>query len=162
MTNEPSQVAHELRGVILDRDKCIALLEAENIKLHAWVSDLQGGMAVNCVYCGHCYGPTENTPVSRADLLKAHVEFCPGHPMAALKNRLAGLEAEYKGFRDSAADTYKRLADERQKLETALRACTTEEGPDQVTLTWARKLVGYYDVDDSDHEPTTPTHLYSE
>jgi Zn ribbon nucleic-acid-binding protein len=60
-------------------------LTAERDRLKRWVDDLQSGMYVNCVYCGHQYGPGETTPVSMADALKAHVEQCPEHPMSALK-----------------------------------------------------------------------------
>ena len=49
-----------------------------------WVADLQSGMFVNCVYCGHRYGPGETTPVAMADALKAHIVACPEHPMSAL------------------------------------------------------------------------------
>ena len=63
----------------------------ECARLKAWVADLQSGMYVNCVYCGHRYGPGETTPVSMADALKAHVEACPEHPMSRLKARLADL-----------------------------------------------------------------------
>lgn len=57
----------------------------EEIKcLKAWVSDLQSGMWVSCVYCGHRYGPRETTPVTMADALKAHVAECPKHPMSGL------------------------------------------------------------------------------
>ena len=31
-------------------------------RLKVWVDDLQSGMYVNCVYCGHRYGPGETTP----------------------------------------------------------------------------------------------------
>ena len=61
---------------------------AEIARLKAWVDDLQSGMYVNCVYCGHRYGPGETTPVSMADVLRAHVESCPKHPMSALKERV--------------------------------------------------------------------------
>lgn len=57
--------------------------EAE--RLQQWVHDLQSGMYINCVYCGHRYGPRESTPETMADVLKAHVEQCPKHPMSALK-----------------------------------------------------------------------------
>ncbi|MDE2232526.1 MAG: hypothetical protein KGJ90_00140 [Patescibacteria group bacterium] len=50
-----------------------------------WVNDLQSGMFINCVYCGHRYGPSDEVPASMADVLKAHVEQCPKHPMSALK-----------------------------------------------------------------------------
>lgn len=63
------------------------------IKLEAWVDDLQKGMYINCVYCGHRYGPKENTPDTIADVLKKHIENCPNHPMSELKatnNNLLG------------------------------------------------------------------------
>jgi hypothetical protein len=67
-------------------------LKAERDRLKRWVGDLQSGMYVNCVYCGHQYGPGETTPVSMADALKAHVEQCPEHPMSALKAERDQLE----------------------------------------------------------------------
>ena len=76
-------------GIALDVDKIK--------RLEAWIADLQSGMYVNCVYCGHRYGPGETTPVSMAAALKAHVEACPEHPMSALKrenNALRALFAE--------------------------------------------------------------------
>ena len=59
--------------------------EAENARLQAWVHDLQAGMYINCVYCGHRYGPDDEVPATMADALKEHVEQCPKHPMSALK-----------------------------------------------------------------------------
>jgi hypothetical protein len=56
-------------------------------RLKRWIADLQSGMYVNCVYCGHRYGPGETTPVSMASALKAHVEVCPEHPLAALRKK---------------------------------------------------------------------------
>ena len=47
-------------------------------ELKAWVADLQSGMYLNCVYCGHRYGPGVG-----ADVLTTHVEQCPKHPLAA-------------------------------------------------------------------------------
>ena len=61
--------------------------EERTCELKRWVDDLQSGMYVNCVYCGHRYGPGETTPVTMADALKVHVEQCPKHPMSALKAR---------------------------------------------------------------------------
>lgn len=60
-------------------------LYAEIKRLKEWVADLQKGTFINCVYCGHRYGPNHETPVSMADVLKAHVEQCPEHPMSELK-----------------------------------------------------------------------------
>jgi hypothetical protein len=67
--------------------KLIAELSALTAKvrfLEIWVADLQSGMYVNCVYCGHRYGPGDTTPVSMADALRAHVAACPAHPMSGL------------------------------------------------------------------------------
>jgi hypothetical protein len=69
-------------------------LRAEVERLQRWVADLQSGMYVNCVYCGHRYGPGETTPVSMADALKAHVEACPSHPMSALRSDLTAVRGE--------------------------------------------------------------------
>jgi|GEM_PF-4991588 len=72
----------------------IAAKDTEIERLNTWVNDLQSGMYVNCVYCGHRYGPENNTPASMADILKAHVEQCPKHPMSALRVELAAKDAE--------------------------------------------------------------------
>ena len=50
-----------------------------------WVDDLQSGMYVNCVYCGHRYGPADEVPGSMAEALRQHIEACPKHPMSKLK-----------------------------------------------------------------------------
>ncbi len=64
----------------------------EIARLNQWIADLQSGMYINCVYCGHRYGPDPGTPVAMADVLKAHVEVCPKHPMSALKTENARLK----------------------------------------------------------------------
>jgi DNA-directed RNA polymerase subunit RPC12/RpoP len=78
-------------------------LEAESARLEQWVNDLQSGMYVNCVYCGHRYGPSETTPVSMAEVLKQHIEQCPEHPMSALKRENERLQYENEGLRANAA-----------------------------------------------------------
>lgn len=69
-------------------------LEAERQLLLQWVVDLQAGMFVNCVYCGHRYGPRESGATvpeageTMAEALRRHVESCPEHPMSALRAEL--------------------------------------------------------------------------
>ena len=63
----------------------VAELQLEINRLRAWVSDLQSGMYINCVYCGHRYGPEDEIPTTMANALKEHIENCPEHPMSALK-----------------------------------------------------------------------------
>jgi hypothetical protein len=91
----------------------IESLQADNERLRQWVNDLQSGMYVNCVYCGHRYGPEKDTPVSMADILKAHIEQCSEHPMSKLKAQLVERTAE--------RDSYKRsfLAVEEERNECA-------------------------------------------
>lgn len=68
--------------------------DAEIARLKQWVNDLQSGMYINCVYCGHRYGPQDEVPSSMADVLKEHVEQCPEHPMSALKTKVRELQEE--------------------------------------------------------------------
>lgn len=74
----------------------VAQMELDNFelrvradKLKGWVDDLQAGCYINCVYCGHRYGPDDEVPASMADVLKEHIEHCPEHPMSKLKVELA-------------------------------------------------------------------------
>lgn len=61
-------------------------------RLQQWVADCQSGMYVNCVYCGHRYGPREETPTSMADVLKEHVEECKKHPMSKLRDLVERID----------------------------------------------------------------------
>lgn len=77
----------------------LAVVKKENLRLKLWVQDMQNGGYVNCVYCGYRYGPVESTPVSLSDVLKAHVQKCPLHPMAALKKENIALKKELTRLR---------------------------------------------------------------
>lgn len=79
-----------------------------------WISDLQSGMYVNCVYCGHRYGPKETTPVSMANALKKHIEQCPEHPMSKLKSE---TDERFKQeiYRVFGADGYAKWLKERSR-----------------------------------------------
>lgn len=67
---------------------------------------IQSGMYVNCVYCGHRYGPGETTPISMADALKTHVEQCPKHPMSALKVERDALQRRVEEAEDKVAEKW--------------------------------------------------------
>lgn len=60
-------------------------LRSEIARYQRWIDDLQAGKYINCVYCGHRYGPDPGTPDTKAEVLKRHVAQCPKHPMAHLK-----------------------------------------------------------------------------
>jgi Zn ribbon nucleic-acid-binding protein len=61
---------------------CAACVQINS--LEQWVADLHSGMFVNCVYCGHRYGPADKVPGAMADVLKEHIASCPKHPMSGL------------------------------------------------------------------------------
>lgn len=97
-------------------------------RLKQWVDDLQSRMFVNCVYCGHRYGPQHRTPITMADVLKQHIEQCPEHPMSTLKKQrdmlLAAAQSltdhRYKGI-DIRLDV--------EDLEKALALCEGKKAP---------------------------------
>lgn len=77
---------------------------AERDQARQWVADLQSGMFVNCVYCGHRYGPKNETPVAMADVLKAHIAICPQHPLSITRKALSCL-VEAKRLKERAGKT---------------------------------------------------------
>lgn len=83
------------------------IIDARNeiVRLNAWVADLQSGMFVNCVYCGHRYGPAETTPVSMADALKAHIRECPKHPMSGLLKATTAASSALRSYQYGNAST---------------------------------------------------------
>lgn len=50
-------------------------------RLMQWIVDLLSGKYVNCVYCGHRYGPTDTTPTSMSEILTEHIKHCEHHPL---------------------------------------------------------------------------------
>jgi hypothetical protein len=72
----------------------------EIARLTLWVNDLQSGMYINCVYCGHRYGPQDQVPATMADALKAHIEVCPKHPMSALRAERDALLRSQRSVRE--------------------------------------------------------------
>lgn len=88
-------------------------LIAEIMRLKQWVADCQSGMYINCVYCGHQYGPAENTPVSKADMLKEHISVCPDHPMSRLLKILASGHLAWINQCGDVAYTREQIIDER-------------------------------------------------
>src|SRR5208282_3668171 len=102
----------------------VETIEQQEInRLKGWVADLQSGMYVNCIYCGHRYGPEKDTPVAMAEVLKRHIAQCPEHP---LSRAVAMLEAASHGLRsyqygNAATDLAEECADAIDKLVEELR-----------------------------------------
>lgn len=69
-------------------------------RLRQHVADLQSGMYINCVYCGHRYGPkgshaeTVKDGLPMAEALRQHIEQCPEHPMNLLVKENQRLRKE--------------------------------------------------------------------
>lgn len=78
------------RKYLTERPLASALMLDRN-RLMRWITDLQSGMYVNCVYCGHRYGPYGEKPAQEA--LTEHVAECEHHPLAAANRKIAQLEA---------------------------------------------------------------------
>ncbi len=84
------------------RNKAIPALKSLLAKLRIadqWISDLQSGMYINCVYCGHRYGPSDSAPVSMATVLYEHIKICPKHPLSKAESALTLARTEIEGLR---------------------------------------------------------------
>ncbi len=68
----------------------VKTLEAEKQHLEKWVGDLQSGMYINCVYCGHQY--PKGTPGVMQEILYEHIGKCPKHPLRKAEDRIKALE----------------------------------------------------------------------
>lgn len=86
----------------------IVYLESEVIRLQNWVNDCQKGMYINCVYCGHRYGPDKETPSIMADVLYEHIKICKKHPLSAALSENEKLREE----RDQIQEKVERLQNE--------------------------------------------------
>lgn len=98
-------------------------------RLENWVDDLQANMYINCVYCGHRYGPEDEVPATMADILKRHISICPKHPMSRLKDVLRIL-VNLKDSKDKFGKTpeYLRQRDYAwQEAREALKDCETKQ-----------------------------------
>lgn len=69
----------------------LTALKESSRAMKRWIDDLQSGMFINCVYCGHQYGPAPSTPVSMSEVLKAHIRTCPEHPLAAAERVIRAI-----------------------------------------------------------------------
>ena len=98
---------------ISDDDVAAVRWALDEIKrLNHWVEDCQSGMWINCVYCGHRYGPgnahpaslAEGGPINMQEALKRHIEECPKHPMSRLKLEIEELRGIIKTLRQEQCD----------------------------------------------------------
>ena len=106
-----------------------------NEQLEQWIDDLQSGMYINCVYCGHRYGPnsgpsTKKFNITMRKALEEHISSCPKHPLSAAKDEITVLKEsvefwkrEYRlinAAQIAAEERVKELEAENQQLREAL------------------------------------------
>jgi hypothetical protein len=111
--------------VFPDHTDLLLYLMVDRERLYSWVNDLQSGMYINCVYCGHRYGPKDDVPASMADVLKRHVEKCEKHPMSALKSQLHEMTKDrdhWKQARESAMAAGEVLKAENERLKKIIES----------------------------------------
>ena len=90
-------------------------------RLEQWVADLQSAMYVNCVYCGHRYGPDDEVPTTMAQVLKEHIEQCPQHPMSALKKDLEQARIRVRRLQEALKQTASAYHHEEHRVRMASR-----------------------------------------
>ena len=100
MKEEMEQCDEDFYNMLEKRDKEIE-------RLRDWVNDLQAGMYINCVYCGHRYGPNTEIPTSMADVLKEHIEKCPEHPLFEARQEIERLKKEKEWLLKTLVFVYK-------------------------------------------------------
>ena len=100
-----SELIEELanyRILVPKLDKAVAEKDAEIANLNEWVHDLQSGMYVNCVYCGHRYGPADKMAPTMQQVLYAHIAKCPKHPLSQANAKIAALRQTLKNIIDGS------------------------------------------------------------
>jgi len=119
----------------------------EEVKqLQQWIDDLQSKMYINCVYCGHRYGPQDEVPATlveevatantMAEALKEHIEICEKHPMSKLRienaelaSKLIHREEELEPLRENVRgllEVHKLLKQDLKEKETELEILRNE------------------------------------
>ena len=87
MSDKSKQMMDRPTGTEQELIDWIEFVEAENARLKEWVNDLQSGMFINCVYCGHRYGPVDGVHLeTMQDALRNHIEQCTEHPLSKAKD----------------------------------------------------------------------------
>lgn len=81
----------------INEDACpiVSILEDENSRLRAEnerLSELLWGS--RCVYCGEVVGKDKKNQETADNVLRAHVETCPKHPVSKLRKENEQLKAD--------------------------------------------------------------------
>jgi hypothetical protein len=109
-------------------------LKKENKRLEAWIDDLQSGMYINCVYCGHRYGPDDDVKIPMRGQLEKHIEQCPKHPLSKAKAELSTLRSELEKAKSDIVFMVNKAADNHLEgyRELGRRAAEAENKRDRL------------------------------
>jgi hypothetical protein len=115
--NYPGTEPLDEAAALIEQDGIeLARLAAENKQLRDWKDDLHAGMYINCVYCGHRYGPDDEVPATMAQALYDHIQQCPEHPLSHASARIAALEAALRELLDAVDDLSVKLVHARPQV----------------------------------------------
>jgi len=118
----------------------IAQLEAELENTNQWIADLQSGLYINCVYCGHRYPPGSGSVMQ--DILYEHIKTCPKHPLSKAIVELQQLREELDAWIEKGAmfveqgEELQRLQDEVARLRSGF-TYTSSTGKELLVKIWA-------------------------
>lgn len=100
--SEPAK--KEMLLVAQGKAEVAAEKDAEIERLREWVNDLQSGMYINCVYCGHRYGPSDEVASTMQQALYDHIAVCPEHPLSRANAEIARLKDGLETIANGPAD----------------------------------------------------------
>ena len=104
-----------------DHAKEIARFQENLASAEKWIDDLQAKLYINCVYCGHRYGPGEEITTTMRSALFQHIARCPKHPLSVLRlgvKRIAqrALAAEGVSQTRAVSATFRGIARDLEEL----------------------------------------------
>jgi chromosome segregation ATPase len=133
-----SMLAHQC-DLSREAETRVMELEYDNKRLEKWVGDLQSGMYINCVYCGHQY--PKGTPGVMQEILYEHIRKCPKHPLRKSEARVKELETDLNKQREinfMAVVTASQYKAEKERLEEGIRKHEHELHRPQSRWVWRK------------------------
>jgi hypothetical protein len=113
--------------------------KAEIERLNQWISNLQQGRVVTCVYCGHAYEPGSGT--SQEEVLYEHIKTCPKHPLRTAEERIVVLKQIISDFRKALPDVSEATDEELAQIIIALKALNRPESAIAEAESTARNIL---------------------
>jgi len=95
-----SQLMGEIKNyetVVANDQELLAIVMSQMGSLLEWIDDLHSGMYINCVFCGHRYGPDTEEGVM-SDVLHEHIAVCPEHSLSEALAEIEQLKKDMEPF----------------------------------------------------------------